>query len=90
MPFEKGKSGNPRGRPKKDFKLAELAQQYTEKALNVIVEILEFGENQKDKLKAAEILLDRGYGKAPQSVHADLTGDIEINVNITRRQRDKS
>lgn len=51
--------------------LAEQAREYTDKALATINEIMEdpFAED-KDRLKAADIMLDRGHGKATQAVIA--------------------
>jgi hypothetical protein len=65
--FQPGQSGNPGGRPRVDPKLRDAAREHTEAALAVIVECL--GDTDKRiSLKAAEIILDRGYGKPPQAV----------------------
>lgn len=48
---------------------SELARQHTERAIEVAAEILENGED-KDRLKAADMLLDRGHGKAAQAIIA--------------------
>lgn len=65
MPFEKGKSGNPGGRPKEDNLVKELAREFTAEA----VERLGFwlrSDNPKASVGAAVALLDRGYGKPHQ------------------------
>jgi hypothetical protein len=51
--------------------LADKARERTDKALGVIEEIMEdpFAED-KDRLKAATEMLDRGHGKATQAVIA--------------------
>jgi cytochrome P450 len=48
-----------------------LAQEHTERAVTVLAEILDdpFAEN-KDRIRAAESLLDRGHGKPAQAIIA--------------------
>lgn len=48
--------------------LAKLARTYTVEATLQIVNEMRFGEKSSDRLKAADMLLDRGYGKAPQKI----------------------
>jgi hypothetical protein len=60
IPFPKGKSGNPGGRPKG---IAAKAREYADRALDVIAEALA-DEDAKVRLAAAKEVLDRGYGKA--------------------------
>ena len=46
-----------------------LAREHTEKAIDTLAEVLTdpFAEN-KDRIRAAESILDRGHGKAAQAV----------------------
>jgi hypothetical protein len=81
MPFQKGKSGNPGGRAKKtddERKIDELAREHTEQALETIVSIMQAGKTEKAQLAAAQYIIDRGYGKAPQSL--EMNGSLTLNL----------
>jgi hypothetical protein len=66
MAFEKGKSGNPGGRPKENDELKELAREHTAEAINRIVFWMRSDEP-KASLTASMALLDRGHGKPIQA-----------------------
>lgn len=71
-PFEPGKSGNPNGRPKKlpkiDDLLAEvLGEDENSNEARAILEAL-LAKAKKGDTKAAEILLDRAFGKPKQTI----------------------
>lgn len=79
--FEKGKSGNPSGRPKEDPELKSLARTYTTEAIERIVFWMR-SDNAKASVSACGLLLDRGYGKATQPLSGD--NDMPpINAKIT-------
>ena len=79
--FKPGVSGNPGGRPKQRTDLTKLARKYTKTALLAVVRILKDPESgAANQLRAAEILLDRGHGKAPQVVTLD--GDSSAPVDL--------
>ena len=69
MPFEKGQSGNPGGRPKVIAEVKELARARTGDAIETLVSIM---SNPKAapaaRVSAANSILDRGYGKPPQHI----------------------
>lgn len=67
MPFKKGSSGNPGGKSntEKEFKLA--AQKHWKRALAILVEGMD-STDARTRIAAAKELLDRGFGKAAQSV----------------------
>ena len=67
MPFVKGQSGNPSGRPKEDPEIKALARQHGPAAIARLAALLECG-NPRTEVAAAQALLDRGYGKAVQPI----------------------
>jgi hypothetical protein len=72
MPFEKGQSGNPGGRPKVVAEIKELARAHTGEAIETLVSIM---TNPKSapaaRVSAANALLDRGFGKPAQHITGD-------------------
>lgn len=70
MPFVKGQSGNPGGRPKETAEIKALARQYTEEAIRKLADWMR-SENPKASVAACTALLDRGYGRPTQPVAGD-------------------
>lgn len=82
--FPKGKSGNPKGRPKKlpelDKLLADVLGEEKDgvTAADAILRKLR-AMAASGNIRAAEILLDRAYGKAKQPVDMNITTvDVEF------------
>lgn len=77
-PFVKGQSGNPKGQPKKlpklEIILAEVLGEEKDgiDAAKAILMALRLKATKGD-VRAAEILLDRAYGKAKQTVENNVT-----------------
>lgn len=77
--WRKGVSGNPGGRPKVVAEVRELAREHTEQALNTLVTIMgDEKANHSARVAAATQILDRGYGRAPQSL--TVKGNVETHI----------
>jgi hypothetical protein len=67
MPFEKGQSGNPSGRPKTNGRVRDLAREQTENAIATLVHVMEDKKAPPSaRVSAAATILDRGWGKSAQ------------------------
>ena len=85
--FKKGRSGNPSGRRKKteeEKQLEALCRERTQDALNTILLIMRNGDNERNRLAAAQYVIDRGWGKARQEVeHSGKDGQpIKMNMVV--------
>lgn len=61
--FISGHSGNAGGRPKDEYKVAELARSYTTEAIETLVSLMRTAKDERVRGTAAQALLDRGWGK---------------------------
>jgi hypothetical protein len=79
--FAKGQSGNPGGRPKIAEEINALARQHCPEAIEALVHIMRNGKPDAARALAADKILDRGCGRAPQA-HTGTDGGA---VNLTLR-----
>ena len=93
--FSKGQSGNPNGRPKKlpalDVIMANVMGREKDgitAAEAIIMKLREMAT--KGDIKAAQLLLDRGYGKAKQNIDITTQGEkVTIPTIIFTNDEDK-
>lgn len=73
-PRAKGQpSLNPGGRPKKEFKLAEMARQHAIAALATLVDVMQDKTaTPASRVSAASEVLDRAFGRAPQAMKVNV------------------
>lgn len=46
----------------------EVAREHAERAVQILADVMEFAAEDRDRIRAAESILDRGYGKASQAI----------------------
>src|SRR4051812_201911 len=66
--FRKGASGNPGGRPKVLSELQELARNHAPEVIAELARLAVKARSETARIAASRELLDRGFGRARQSV----------------------
>ena len=77
MPFKKGQSGNPGGRPKAEKEVVEAARAAGPRCVEVLVDLLDHNDS-RVRMAAAEQLLNRGFGKPKAQIEAEMNNEIQI------------
>jgi hypothetical protein len=85
MPFQKGKSGNPGGRPAELGQFRALCREATPKALRALKLALKDPEK---SVAAAKVLLEFGWGKPTQSVSVEHSLSDMTDEQLEARYRE--
>lgn len=86
MPFVKGKSGNPGGRPIEAKEVKALALAACPDVIRELIRISKESSDERSRVAAGKELLDRGLGKAAQAV--ELTGAEGAPLTIIIGQKE--
>lgn len=86
--FAKGQTGNPGGRPartEQELDLIAACKDKTKAALDVLVKIMEAGENERNKMAAAMAIIERAHGKPiqPTTVGNPDGSPIDMNMKVS-------
>lgn len=82
--FKPGQSGNPGGRPKIPEEFKKLARENSIPVLQQVIKIaLDEKAKHSDRLRAAEILFDRGFGKPQQGI--DISTQTERHNELVEK-----
>ena len=91
--FAKGHSGNAGGRPRDEYKVAELARSYTTEAIDTLVDLMRHGKDDRVRGTAAQALLERGWGKPRVEVTSTHKSDsqsfIEALQEVAERVKEQ-
>jgi hypothetical protein len=78
MPRERHSEPNINGMTTRKWAYAEKALKHAERALDVLVDVMEHSESDSARVSASKEILDRALGKAPQHVDIDALRHTEI------------
>jgi hypothetical protein len=88
MVWKRGESGNPNGKPKAFADMQKLARSHSTEAIEKLVSIMR-GKAANQAIRAAEILLDRAWGRVPFAVAGEGgEGPVKIAYEVSWKHSD--
>ena len=85
--FKKGQSGNPAAGRRHHSELIKLARSHSVEALETMVAIMRNQRHPKLALKAAELILDRAWGRVPHAITGEGgEGPVKISGVVAKRR----
>lgn len=81
--FQKGVSGNPAGRTPDPENVKEYSKQFTRKAIDALVNIIDTSNNPTAVVNASNSILNRAWGQPKQSMDIDVVHKHETSDLIT-------
>ncbi len=95
--FKTGVSGNPGGRPKVLAELQEIARDHAPGAIAELARLACKAKSETARIAAIRELLDRGYGKARQSMEiqtpqqgANVVQELLDDIDARQREEDRN
>lgn len=85
MPFVKGQSGNPGGRPKAEQEVLAVAREHGPEAVRKLVELSK-SQDERVSLAACNALLDRAYGKPKQVQEVTGADGDAVQIAVIERR----
>lgn len=86
-PFSKGQSGNPGGRPRGFGALIREATDDGEELVRTVLAVLRSRRTAaRDRLRAAEFLADRGWGRPSQAIELEPSAPLTFSLDIDNRR----
>jgi uncharacterized protein with von Willebrand factor type A (vWA) domain len=92
MKYRPGQSGNPGGRPKVLGELQELARHHAPEVIKELARLALRAKSETARIAAGRELLDRGFGRARQSLEVTTHPDDPMQAlldDLDERMRDR-